>query len=32
MLAHADRMHRLMAMQTQAMGMPMGPMGIGCRW
>ena len=32
MLAHADRMHRLMGMQVQAMGMHMGPMGMGCPW
>ena len=32
MQAHADRMHRLMGMQAQAMGMPMGPMGMGCSW
>ena len=32
MLVHADRMHRLMGMQVQAMGMRMGPMGMGCRW
>jgi hypothetical protein len=30
MQAHADRMHRLMGLQAQAMGMPMGPMGMGC--
>jgi hypothetical protein len=29
--AHADRMHRLMGLQAQAMGMPMGQMGIGCQ-
>jgi hypothetical protein len=32
MQAHADRMHRLMRMQVQAIGMPMGPMGMGCPW
>ena len=31
MLAHADRMHRLMGMQDQAMGIPVGPTGMGCR-
>lgn len=29
--AHAERMQRLMGLQTQAMGMPMGPVGMGCR-
>lgn len=32
MQAHADRMHRLMGLQTQAMGMPIGPQGMGCSW
>lgn len=32
MQAHAERMHRLMGLQAQAMGMPMGPMGMGCSW
>ena len=32
MQAHADRMHRLMGLQAQAMGMPMGPMGMSCQW
>lgn len=32
MQAHADRMHRLMGLQAQAMGMPMGPTGMGCSW
>jgi len=32
MQAHADRMHRLMGLQAQALGMPMGPMGMGCSW
>ena len=32
MQAHMDRMHRLMGVQAQAMGMPMGPMGMGCSW
>ena len=32
MRAHADRMHRLMGLQAQAMGMPMGPTGMGCPW
>ena len=32
MQVHADRMHRLMGMQVHAMGMPMGPMGMGCSW
>jgi hypothetical protein len=31
MQGHAERMQRLMGLQTQAMGMPMGPMGMGCR-
>ena len=31
MQAHAERMQRLMGLQAQAMGMPMGPMGTGCR-
>lgn len=31
MQAHADRMQRLMGLQAQAMGMPMGPMGMGCQ-
>jgi len=30
MQSHAERMHRLMALQAQALGMPMGPMGVGC--
>jgi hypothetical protein len=30
MQSHAARMHRLMALQAQALGMPMGPMGVGC--
>lgn len=32
MLAHTDRMQRLLGMQVQAMGMHMGPMGMGCPW
>lgn len=32
MQEHADRMHRLMGLQAQAMGMPIGPMGVGCSW
>lgn len=32
MLVHADRMHGLLGMQLQAMGMHMGPMGMGCPW
>ena len=32
MQAHADRMHHLMGLQVRAVGMPMGPMGLGCRW
>ena len=32
MLAHADRMHRLMGMQVQAIGMQPGPWGMGCPW
>jgi hypothetical protein len=31
-LAHAGRMHRLMGMQVQGMGMHMGSMGMGCSW
>jgi hypothetical protein len=31
MQAHAERMHRLMGLQMQAMGMPMGSMRMGCR-
>jgi hypothetical protein len=30
MQSHAERMHRLMALQAQALGTPMGPMGVGC--
>jgi hypothetical protein len=30
MQSHAERMHRLMALQAQALGLPMGPMGAGC--
>jgi hypothetical protein len=30
MQSHAGRMHRLMALQAQALGMPVGPMGRGC--
>jgi hypothetical protein len=30
MQSHAERMHRLMAWQAQAMGMPGGQMGVGC--
>jgi hypothetical protein len=32
MQAHTERMQRLMGLQAQAMGMPMGPMGMGCQW
>lgn len=32
MIAHADRMHRLMGMQAQTLDMPMGPRGMGCPW
>jgi hypothetical protein len=32
MQVHADRMHRLMGMQVEAMGMPVGPMGMSCQW
>ena len=31
MRAHAERMQRLMGLQREAMGMPMGRMGMGCR-
>lgn len=30
MQSQAERMHRLMALQAQALGMPMGRMGVGC--
>jgi hypothetical protein len=30
MQSHAERMHRLMALQARALGMQMGPMGVGC--
>lgn len=30
MQSHAERMHRFMALQARALGMPMGPMGVGC--
>ena len=30
MQSHAQRMHRLMGLQAQALGMPVGPMGAGC--
>ena len=30
MQSHAERMHRLMALQARALGMPMGPMSVGC--
>jgi hypothetical protein len=31
MQSHAERMHRLMALQAGALGMPIGSMGMGCR-
>ena len=30
MQSQAERMHRLMGLQAQALGMPMGRMGVGC--
>lgn len=31
MRSHAERMHRLMALQAQTLGLPIGRMGMGCR-